>query len=114
MRIFVSAGEASGDHLAASLIRAMRAAAPSASFWGMGGHESESCGMEVAWSSEALQLMGLGEVLGLKVEPARSPLWAVSNVKAGAGVAARSTLQAFALTSGAPRVSVAKPTRSVF
>ena len=50
---------------------------------------------------------GLGEVLGLKVEPARSPLWAVSNVKAGAGVAARSTLQAFALTSGAPRVSVA-------
>ena len=64
MRIFVSAGEASGDHLAASLIRAMRAAAPSASFWGMGGHESESCGMEVAWSSEALQLMGIGEVLG--------------------------------------------------
>jgi len=64
MRVFVSAGEASGDHLAASLIRAMSAASPGAVFWGMGGHESEGCGMEVAWPSEALQLMGVGEVLG--------------------------------------------------
>lgn len=52
---------------------------------------------------------GLGEVLGMKVDPARSLLWAVSNVKAGAGAgeAARSTLQAFDLASGVPRVSVA-------
>lgn len=50
---------------------------------------------------------GLGEVLGMKVDPVRSLLWAVSNVKAGAGEAARSTLQAFDLASGAPRVSVA-------
>lgn len=64
MRIFVSAGEASGDHLAASLIRAMSAASPGVLSWGMGGHESESCGMEVTWPSEALQLMGIGEVLG--------------------------------------------------
>ncbi len=50
---------------------------------------------------------GLGEVLGMKVDPARSFLWAVSNVKAAAGEAARSTLQAFDLATGAPRVSVA-------
>jgi len=50
---------------------------------------------------------GLGEVLGMKVDPARSLLWAVSNVKAGAGEAARSNLQAFDLATGAPRVAVA-------
>lgn len=50
---------------------------------------------------------GLGEVLGMKVDPARSLLWAVSNVKAGAGEAARSTLHAFDLATGAPRVAVA-------
>ena len=50
---------------------------------------------------------GLGEVLGMKVDPARSLLWAVSNVKAEAAEAARSTLQAFDLASGALRVTVA-------
>lgn len=52
---------------------------------------------------------GLGEVLGLKVDRARSLVWAVSNAKAGArtGAAARSTLHAFDLASGAPRVSAA-------
>lgn len=48
---------------------------------------------------------GLGEVLGLKVDPARSLLWAVSNAKAdaAAGTADRSTLHAFDLATGAPR-----------
>ena len=55
----------------------------------------------------ASEASGLGEVLGMKVDAARSLLWAVSNVKAGAGEAARSTLHAFDLASGAPRVSVA-------
>lgn len=51
---------------------------------------------------------GLGEVLGLKVDPARSLLWAVSNVKGddAAGTAARSTLHAFDLATGAPRIAV--------
>ncbi|MHB1047924.1 MAG: SMP-30/gluconolactonase/LRE family protein [Thermoanaerobaculia bacterium] len=51
---------------------------------------------------------GLGEVLGVKVDPARSLLWAVSNVKAraGTGDVARSSLLAFDLATGAPRVSV--------
>lgn len=52
---------------------------------------------------------GLGEVFGMKVDPARSLLWAVSNVKADddAGTAGRSTLHAFDLASGAPRIAVA-------
>ncbi len=50
---------------------------------------------------------GLGEVLGMKVDPSRSLLWAVSNRKAGPGGAARSVLHAFDLASGVPRVAVA-------
>lgn len=52
---------------------------------------------------------GLGEVLGLKVDPARSLLWAVSNVATGGKgtESARATLHAFDLASGAPRVAVA-------
>lgn len=52
---------------------------------------------------------GLGEVLGMKVDPSRSLLWAVSNQKAGpgAGETARSTLHAFDLASGRPRAAVA-------
>jgi lipid-A-disaccharide synthase len=63
MKILVSSGEASGDHLAATLVSALKERVPRLDSWGMGGRESRKCGMRVEWASEELQLMGIGEVL---------------------------------------------------
>ena len=63
MNIFVSAGEASGDHLASSLVSALKERVPGLGCWGMGGRESKAAGLEAEWPGEALQLMGIGEVL---------------------------------------------------
>jgi lipid-A-disaccharide synthase len=63
MKIFFSSGEASGDHLAALLLKALRKRVPGLDCWGMGGREGTEAGMRTEWSSEVLQLMGIGEVL---------------------------------------------------
>lgn len=63
MKIFVSSGEASGDHLASSLVMALKQRVPRLDSWGMGGRESRKCAMRVEWGCEELQLMGIGEVL---------------------------------------------------
>lgn len=63
MKIFVSSGEASGDQLAGPLVAAMKRRVPGLDCWGMGSLQSKLQGMKVEWSSEALQLMGIGEVL---------------------------------------------------
>lgn len=63
MRIFFSSGEASGDHLAALLVKSLQEEIPGIECWGMGGPESRSAGMRADWSSESLQLMGIGEVV---------------------------------------------------
>jgi lipid-A-disaccharide synthase len=63
MKILVSSGEASGDHLAATLVTALKERVSRLDSWGMGGRESRKCGMRVEWASEELQLMGIGEVL---------------------------------------------------
>ena len=62
MKIFFSSGEASGDHLAALLARALQEGAPGIQCWGMGGPESRRAGMRTEWSSEALHLMGIADV----------------------------------------------------
>jgi len=63
MKIFLSSGEASGDHLAGALMAALKRRFPGVTLWGMGGTESKQQGMETEWSSEILHLMGIGEVL---------------------------------------------------
>lgn len=63
MSLFLSSGEASGDHLAAGLIRALRAAGFSGDIWGMGAVESRQAGMRVVWHGERMQLLGLTEVI---------------------------------------------------
>ncbi len=63
MKIFFSSGEASGDHLAALLVKALKKRIPGLDCWGMGGREGTEAGMRTEWPSEALQLMGIGEVL---------------------------------------------------
>lgn len=78
MKIFLSSGEVSGDHLAASLLKALKERIPGIDCWGMGGGQSRAAGMRTVWPSEELQLMGISEVfssiprlLALKAEMCR-------------------------------------------
>jgi lipid-A-disaccharide synthase len=65
--IFISAGEASGEHYGALLISALRkqlaAAGQSASFFGMGGSRMAAEGLECVVRSEDMAVMGLTEVV---------------------------------------------------
>lgn len=63
MSIFISSGEASGDHYAAKLAQSLRASGYSGDIWGMGGIESRSAGLRAEWHGERLQLLGFTEVL---------------------------------------------------
>jgi lipid-A-disaccharide synthase len=65
--IFISAGEASGEHygalLVAALQRRLSAAGQSASFFGMGGERMKAAGLECVVRSEEMAVMGLTEVV---------------------------------------------------
>ena len=63
MSIFISSGEASGDHYTANLAKRLRAGGYSGDIWGMGGVESREAGIRVEWHGERLQLLGLTEVI---------------------------------------------------
>jgi len=58
------AGEASGDLLAAHLIRAIRAHLPMARFYGIGGPKMQAEGFDALWPSELLSVNGYTEVIG--------------------------------------------------
>lgn len=64
MRIGIVAGEASGDLLAASLIRAILARHPEAQFEGIAGPEMIAEGCTPLFHSERLSVMGFSEVFG--------------------------------------------------
>jgi lipid-A-disaccharide synthase len=65
--IFISAGEASGEHYGALLVEALTrqlaAVGRSARFFGMGGERMEAAGLEVVVRSEVMAVMGLTEVV---------------------------------------------------
>lgn len=63
MKLFVIAGEASGDMHGANLIRAIRAIHPKSSFEGFGGARMKTAGMHVHRSLEKLNFMGFVEVV---------------------------------------------------
>lgn len=63
MSIFLSSGEASGDHYTANVALALRAAGYDGELWGMGGVESRGAGVRLEWAGDKLQLLGLTEVL---------------------------------------------------
>jgi lipid-A-disaccharide synthase len=63
MRIFVSAGEPSGDLHAARLIRELRGLAPGTEFVGMGGPEMRAAGCRIAYPLTELAVMGFLRVL---------------------------------------------------
>ena len=62
-RIFLSAGEASGDHYGAGIIAGLRARLPGATFTGLGGTEMEAAGQERVVRAEDVAHMGITEVL---------------------------------------------------
>ena len=63
LRIAMVVGEASGDLLAAHLIRAVRQTNPDVSFFGIGGPRMQAEGFEAWWPSERLSVMGYVDVL---------------------------------------------------
>ncbi len=62
-RILIVAGEASGDAIAAGLIRALRERVPQARIEGVAGPRMEAAGCEVLFRAERLAVVGLTEVL---------------------------------------------------
>jgi len=62
-RIFISAGEASGDLHAAGLISELKRIDGSYEFWGLGGDRLRSEGTETAYDITDLSTMGFAEVL---------------------------------------------------
>jgi lipid-A-disaccharide synthase len=61
--IFLSAGEASGDHYGAQIIHEMLRRHPRAEFFGLGGSEMEAAGQERIVRAEDVAHMGITEVL---------------------------------------------------
>ncbi|MGD9544228.1 MAG: lipid-A-disaccharide synthase [Methylocystis sp.] len=62
-RIFLVAGESSGDQLGAALMRALRAARPEISFAGVGGEAMTREGLVSLFALEEIAVMGLAPVL---------------------------------------------------
>lgn len=63
MSVFLSSGEASGDHYTANIARALRRAGYGGSLWGMVSVESREAGVRCDWEGEQLQLIGLTEII---------------------------------------------------
>ena len=61
--IFLSAGEASGEHYGASLIQAIHELAPDATFFGLGGERMEAAGLRRIVRAEDVAVMGITEVI---------------------------------------------------
>jgi lipid-A-disaccharide synthase len=62
-KIFLSAGEASGEHYGTLLISALRDLLPNADFFGLGGKRMEALGFRPIVRSEDVAVMGITEVL---------------------------------------------------
>ncbi|MGB0124257.1 MAG: lipid-A-disaccharide synthase [Silvibacterium sp.] len=62
-RIFLSAGEASGEHYGASIIPAIRQLVPDAEFFGLGGQRMEALGFHRIVRAEDVAVMGITEVI---------------------------------------------------
>jgi lipid-A-disaccharide synthase len=61
--LFISAGEASGEHYGALLVAALRRQLPEAEFYGMGGERMAAAGLERIVRAEDMAVMGLTEVV---------------------------------------------------
>jgi lipid-A-disaccharide synthase len=62
-KIFISAGEASGEHYGTLLIEALRKLEPDAEFFGLGGRRMEAIGFRPIVRAEDVAVMGITEVV---------------------------------------------------
>jgi lipid-A-disaccharide synthase len=62
-KIFISAGEASGEHYAAQLIPALRQLEPEAEFFGLGGQRMEALDFRRIVRAEDVAVMGITEII---------------------------------------------------
>ncbi len=63
MDIFISAGEVSGDHHAAGLVRELKSILPDVRFWGIGGDEMKREGVELIRNMKDLGIVGIDGVI---------------------------------------------------
>ncbi len=63
LKVFVIAGEASGDILGGNLMRALRQMNPAVEFFGVGGARMEAEGLKSLFPMQELSVMGVAEVL---------------------------------------------------
>ncbi len=63
MKLFLIAGEPSGDNLGAALMAGLRELAPGVGFLGVGGPAMQAEGLESRFPMEELSVMGIWEVL---------------------------------------------------
>lgn len=63
LKVYVIAGEASGDLLGGNLMRALKVMRPDISFHGIGGEHMEANGLKTLFPMNELSVMGLTEVL---------------------------------------------------
>ncbi len=63
MRVFVTAGEASGDKLGAALMQGLRALRPNVTFEGIGGPRMIEEGLQSLFPMDEISIMGISEIL---------------------------------------------------
>ncbi|MFK7869566.1 MAG: lipid-A-disaccharide synthase [Roseobacter sp.] len=63
MRVFILAGEPSGDKLGGALMQGLRALSPDVTFEGVGGAEMQAQGLRSRFPMSELSVMGLAEIL---------------------------------------------------
>lgn len=63
MRVFITAGEASGDKLGAALMAGLRARVPGVTFRGIGGPRMAEEGLESLFPMDEISIMGISEIL---------------------------------------------------
>ncbi len=63
MKIFISAGEASGDFHGSFVVQSLREKLPDATFFGLGGDRMQAQGVELLFHAKKLAFMGFAEVV---------------------------------------------------
>jgi lipid-A-disaccharide synthase len=63
MRVFITAGEPSGDKLGAALMAGLRALVPDVSFRGIGGPRMQEQGLDSLFPMDEISIMGISEIL---------------------------------------------------
>lgn len=62
-KIYLIAGEASGDNIASKLMKALKIQDPQIEFYGIGGEKMQAEGMNLLFSAEQLSVMGFLEII---------------------------------------------------